>query len=49
MENISYKAALLDCLHKCMENIPYKAARKYGLPGDEHKMFETCRRKEELN
>jgi len=22
---------------------------KYGLPEDEHKMFETCRRQEELN
>jgi len=22
---------------------------QYGLPDDEHKMFETCRRQEELN
>jgi len=40
-----------DCLHKCTENIPCKAACtvQYSLPDDEHKMFETCRREEEVN
>jgi len=40
---------LVDCLHKCMENIPFKAACTNSLPDDEHKMFETCRRQEEFN
>ena len=44
-----YASSLLDCLHKCMKNIPYKTALQYGLPDDEHKMFETGRRKEEFN
>jgi hypothetical protein len=40
---------LLDCLHKCMENIPQKSACTNGLPDDEHMMLETCRRHEEFN
>jgi hypothetical protein len=40
---------LLDCLHKSMKNIPYKTACKNGLPVDEHMVFETCRRREELD
>jgi hypothetical protein len=40
---------LLDCLHKCMQNIPYKTACTNGLPDDKHTMFETRRRHEELN
>jgi hypothetical protein len=35
---------LLDCLHKCMKNIPYKTACTNDLPCDEHMMFKTCRR-----
>ena len=35
---------LLDCLHKCTKNIPYKTACTNDLPDDEHMMFETCRR-----
>ena len=34
---------LLDCLHKCMENIPYKTTCTNGLPDDEHEMYATCR------
>jgi len=34
---------LLYCLHKCMENIPYKTAYTNGLPGDEHMMYAACR------
>jgi len=34
---------LLDCLHKCMQNILHKTACTNGLPDDEHMMFETCR------
>jgi len=34
---------LLYCLHKCMENIPYKTACTNGLPDDEHMMYATCR------
>ena len=37
---------LVNCLHKCMENIPYRSA---CLPEDEYKMFETSRRQEELD
>jgi len=40
---------MLDCLHKRTEYIPYKAACTISLPDDEHKVFETCRREEELN
>jgi len=40
---------LLDCLHKCMKNIPYKTACLNGLPDDEHTIFETRRRHKELN
>ena len=40
---------LLECLHKCVKNIPYKTACRNGLPGDEHMMFETCKRLQELN
>ena len=40
---------LLDCLHKCVKNIPYKTACTNGLPGDEHVMFETWRWHEELS
>jgi len=44
------KDVLVDCLHKFMENIPYSAACTiYSLPDDERRMFETCRRQEELN
>jgi hypothetical protein len=32
-----------------MKNIPYKTACTNGLPDDEHIMFKTCRRHEELN
>jgi hypothetical protein len=32
-----------------MENISYKTAYTNGVPDDEHKMLETCRRQEELN
>jgi hypothetical protein len=32
-----------------MENMPYKVHEQYSLCDDEHKMFETCRRQEELN
>jgi hypothetical protein len=32
-----------------MENIPYKTACTNGLPDDEHMMFETCKRRKELN
>jgi len=41
----------MDCLHRRMEKIPYKTACtvQYSLPDDEHKMFETCRRQEEMN
>ena len=41
---------LVDCLHKCTENMAYKAACvQYSPPDDEHKMFETCGRQEELD
>jgi len=40
---------LLDCLHKCRKNIPYKTACTNGLPDDEHIMLETRRRHQELN
>jgi hypothetical protein len=36
-------------LTKTMKNIPYKTASTNGLPDDEHVMFETCSRHEELN
>jgi hypothetical protein len=49
VEAISVSINLEDCLYKCVENIPYKAARTNSLPDDEHKMSETCRRQEELN
>jgi hypothetical protein len=39
----------LDFLHKCMKNIPYKTACTSGLPDDEHMMFETRRRRQEVN
>jgi hypothetical protein len=32
-----------------MENVPYKVHEQCSLPDDEQKMFETCRRQEELN
>jgi len=32
-----------------MKNIPYKTACTNGLPDDEHMMFETCRKCQELN
>jgi len=39
-----------------MENISYKAVYthirlyiQYSLPEDEHKMFKTCKREEEMN
>jgi len=32
-----------------MKNIPYKTACTNVLPDDEHMMFETCRRHEEMN
>ena len=32
-----------------MKNIPYKTACTNGLSDNEHTMFETCRRHEELN
>jgi hypothetical protein len=32
-----------------MKNIPYKAECTNRLPEDEHKMFETFRKQEELN
>jgi hypothetical protein len=32
---------LLDCLHKCTKNIPYKTACTNDLSDDEHMMFET--------
>ena len=31
-----------------MENLPYKVHEQYSLSDEEHKMFETCRRQEEL-
>ena len=31
-----------------MENIPYNMHVKYSLPDEERKIFETCRRQEEL-
>jgi len=37
------------CLYKCMKNKTYKTACANGLPDDGHKIFETCRRQEELN
>jgi len=40
---------LHDCLHKCMKKIPHKTSCTNGLPDDEHMMFETCRRHQELN
>ena len=40
---------LLDCLRKCMKNIPYKTACTNGLPDDEQMMFETCSRRQEVN
>ena len=40
---------LLECLHKCTKSKPYKTSRTNGLPYDEHKMFETCGRNQELN
>jgi len=45
----STSSHLLDCLHKRMKNPPIKkTACTNGLPYDEHMMFETCRRHEEL-
>ena len=32
---------LLDCLQKCMKNIPYKTACTNVLPDDEHMVFEN--------
>jgi hypothetical protein len=32
-----------------MKNTTYKTACTNGLPDDEHMMFETCKRYEELN
>jgi len=32
-----------------MKNIPHKTACTNGLPDEEHMMFETCRRQQELN
>jgi hypothetical protein len=32
-----------------MKSIPYKLLVTNGLPDDEHMMFETCGRHEELN
>ena len=32
-----------------MKTIPYKTACTNGLPDDKHMMFETCRRRQELN
>ena len=40
---------LLECLHNCMRNIPRKIACTNGLPDDEHEMFETWGRQQELN
>jgi hypothetical protein len=40
---------LLDCLHKCMKTYYLKLHVQYRPPEDEHKMFETCIRQEELN
>ena len=40
---------LLDCLHECMKGTQYKIVRTNSLPEDEHMMFETCRRHQELN
>jgi len=36
-------------VHFCTKNISYKTACTNGFSGDEHEMFETCRRNEELN
>ena len=40
---------LLDCLQKYMKNLPKKIQYTNGLPDDEHIIFKTCRRHEELN
>ena len=40
---------LLDSLYKYMKNLPYETACTNGLPDYEHVMFETRRRREELN
>jgi hypothetical protein len=33
---------LLDCLHKCVNNIPHKTVCTNSLPDDEPMRFETC-------
>jgi len=32
-----------------LENIPHNTACTNGLPDDEHMIFESCRRRQELN
>jgi len=43
------KLHLCNCLHKCINNVPYKAACTISSSLLEHKMFETCSKQEELN
>jgi len=47
--NVNSLAGGWTCLRKCMKNMTYKTACTNDLPGDEYKMFETCRRQEEMN
>ena len=47
-EVLNTNCRMLDCWHKCKKNAPYKTACTNVLPDDEHMMFDTCRRSQEL-
>ena len=38
----------LHYLYKYTKDVPYKTSLANGLPDDEHMLFETCRRRQEL-